>query len=104
MGLNGSGAGMGQPLEQVRALGVAFMLALSPGIAQAEEVVVFAAASLKTALDQIAQQWQAETGHQVRISMPGRTSWRCRSCKGRLPIFSCLRRPDGWMRWRHRAL
>lgn len=71
MGLNGSGAGMGQPLEQVRALGVAFMLALSPGIAQAEEVVVFAAASLKTALDQIAQQWQAETGHQVRISYAG---------------------------------
>lgn len=34
----------------------------------AEDVVVFAASSLKTALDQVAAEFQAKTGHQVRIS------------------------------------
>ena len=50
---------------------LALMLAALPVTAQAEEVVVFAAASLKTALDRIAQDWQAETGHQVLISYAG---------------------------------
>lgn len=39
--------------------------------AHAETVVVFAAASLKTALDPIAAQFQADTGHQVAISYAG---------------------------------
>lgn len=39
--------------------------------ASAEEVVVFAAASLKTALDEIAATWSAETGHTVTISYAG---------------------------------
>lgn len=39
--------------------------------AQAETVVVFAAASLKTALDPIAAQFQADTGHRVTISYAG---------------------------------
>ncbi len=39
--------------------------------AQAEEVVVFAAASLKTALDAVAADFQAATGHQVVISYGG---------------------------------
>ena len=37
----------------------------------AEEVVVFAAASLKTALDRVAADWEAETGHTVTISYAG---------------------------------
>ncbi|MFN4283948.1 MAG: molybdate ABC transporter substrate-binding protein [Alphaproteobacteria bacterium] len=36
--------------------------------AQARDVLVFAAASLKTALDDVAGQWRAETGKAVRIS------------------------------------
>lgn len=39
--------------------------------AQAEEITVFAAASLKTALDQIAADWQAETGNSVLLSYGG---------------------------------
>jgi molybdate transport system substrate-binding protein len=39
--------------------------------AHAEEVVVFAAASLKTALDAVAADFQAQTGHRVVISYAG---------------------------------
>ncbi len=39
--------------------------------ARAAEVTVFAAASLKTALDEIAAEWQADTGHSVVVSYGG---------------------------------
>ena len=39
--------------------------------AAAEEVVVFAAASMKTALDEVAAGWMAETGHSVVLSYAG---------------------------------
>lgn len=52
-------------------LALVLMLTATPLAAQAEEVVVFAAASLKTALDQIAADWQRETGHQVTLSYGG---------------------------------
>lgn len=39
--------------------------------AQGGEVTVFAAASLKTALDQVAADWQAETGNQAVLSYGG---------------------------------
>jgi molybdate transport system substrate-binding protein len=51
-------------------LAAALSLALStPSLA--EEVVVFAAASMKTALDSFAADFQAATGHQVTISYGG---------------------------------
>jgi molybdate transport system substrate-binding protein len=43
----------------------------APTHAGAEEVVVFAAASLKTALDTIAARFEAETGHDVTIAYAG---------------------------------
>ncbi|MGI1661899.1 molybdate ABC transporter substrate-binding protein [Palleronia sp. KMU-117] len=43
----------------------------APVPAQADEVVVFAAASMKTALDAFARSWSAETGHAVTISYAG---------------------------------
>ncbi len=43
----------------------------APGFAAAEEITVFAAASLKNALDQIAADWQAETGNSVVIAYEG---------------------------------
>ncbi|PLL12944.1 molybdate ABC transporter substrate-binding protein [Tabrizicola sp. TH137] len=46
----------------------AFLFA-SPGFA--EEVVVFAAASLKTALDELAAEFEVATGHEVTISYGG---------------------------------
>lgn len=50
------------------ALGLAAVL---PTAVSAEEVTVFAAASLKTALDAIAAEWQAETGTEVTLSYAG---------------------------------
>lgn len=52
------------------ALTLATSLAL-PAAARAEEVVVFAAASLKTALDQIAADYGKATGHTVTVSYAG---------------------------------
>jgi len=59
-----------------RRAGLAVTLSLSalsafPIAARAAEITVFAAASLKTALDVIAARWQAETGDRVVISYGG---------------------------------
>jgi molybdate transport system substrate-binding protein len=42
--------------------------AIAPAVAQGRDVLVFAAASLKNALDEIAAQWQRDTGKKVAIS------------------------------------
>jgi molybdate transport system substrate-binding protein len=50
-------------LKRRRWLGLAVALSLLPGIAQAQNnVVIFAAASLKNALDEIAATWSTDTG------------------------------------------
>ena len=46
----------------------AFGLAATPAVAQSGDIVFFAAASLKTALDRIAADWQAKTGKKVVFS------------------------------------
>jgi molybdate transport system substrate-binding protein len=51
---------------------LAGFLAAAP--AQAAEVTVFAAASLKTALDEIAVEWQVESGNQAVLSYGGSSS------------------------------
>jgi molybdate transport system substrate-binding protein len=53
------------------ALAAGFLAALGPATASAGEVVVFAAASMKTALDDFAAAWEAETGHDVTLSYAG---------------------------------
>lgn len=54
------------------AAALALIAALAPPVAaRAAEVTVFAAASLKTALDDIARQWQADTGTTVVVSYAG---------------------------------
>ena len=55
-------------LAAALAIGTTFVL---PGFAAAAEITVFAAASLKNALDQIAADWQQETGNTVVISYEG---------------------------------
>ncbi len=50
---------------------VAICLLVLATPARAAEITVFAAASLKTALDQIAADWQAQTGHGTAISYGG---------------------------------
>ncbi len=52
-------------------LAAAITLLALPGRASAEEVVVFAAASLKNALDAFADDWQRETGNEVTVSYAG---------------------------------
>lgn len=52
----------------LRATLAALLLATPAG---AEQVTVFAAASLRTALDGIAAAWEAETGHDVVVSYAG---------------------------------
>jgi molybdate transport system substrate-binding protein len=42
--------------------------AIGPAASQTKDTLVFAAASLKNALDDIAAQWQRETGKKVAIS------------------------------------
>jgi len=46
----------------------ALTVAIAPAAAQKAPVVVFAAASMKTALDAIVEKWQAETGNTVKTS------------------------------------
>src|SRR6185312_15302696 len=50
------------------AAGLASTAGSLPAAAEGKDVVVFAAASLKNALDEIAAQWQRETGKKVVIS------------------------------------
>jgi molybdate transport system substrate-binding protein len=53
----------------IAALGALLALAPhAPARAQGQSVTIFAAASLKTALDDIAAEWQKETGNSARIS------------------------------------
>lgn len=62
---------MMQPVSLVRS---AIAVALAVGLAapaKAEGVLVFAAASLRTALDAVAAEWMAETGESVTISYAG---------------------------------
>lgn len=60
---------MVRPARRAAALALAALLAAAP--ARAGEITVFAAASLKTALDGIVAAWQAETGHTAVVSYAG---------------------------------
>src|SRR5215510_5428233 len=55
-------------LALLGAAGLAWTAGTLPAVAQGKDVVVFAAASLKNALDDAAGQWQRETGKKVVIS------------------------------------
>lgn len=57
--------------QQLRAGLTALALATVPLQATAEEVTVFAAASLTNAIDAVARVWMAETGHRVVLSYAG---------------------------------
>ena len=57
--------------ETVIAAVVSLGVAVMPSKAAADEVVVFAAASLTNALDRVAASWTAETSHTVVVSYAG---------------------------------
>ncbi|WP_323035479.1 molybdate ABC transporter substrate-binding protein [Pararhodobacter sp.] len=78
-------------------LALAFSAALLvPTQAPAAEVLVFAAASLRTALDDIAEQWQAETGHSVLVSYAG-SSAQARQIIAGAPADIFLSASTDWM-------
>lgn len=64
--------------------------------ARAEEVTVFAAASLKEALDTFAATWEAETGHSVIISYAGSNALATQILQG-APADIFLSAAENWM-------
>ncbi len=72
----------------------ASVLAAAP--AHAEEVVVFAAASMKTALDDFATRWEAKTGDSVTISYAG-SSQLARQIMQGAPADVFISANPGWM-------
>lgn len=67
-----------------------------PAAARAGEITVFAAASLKTALDMIAIRWQAETGTTVVISY-GASSTLARQIQQGAPADLFVSAAENWM-------
>ncbi|MCE8553460.1 molybdate ABC transporter substrate-binding protein [Ruegeria pomeroyi] len=78
-----------------RALLCALLLA---GPARAEQVTVFAAASLKTALDEIAAGFEAATGNSVTLSFAG-SSVLARQIGLGAPAQVFVSANPGWMDW-----
>ncbi|MCP9481695.1 molybdate ABC transporter substrate-binding protein [Shimia sp. CNT1-13L.2] len=75
---------------------LAFSLCLGGFAAQAEEVTIFAASSLKTALDEIVTTWEAETGHEVLVSY-GASSALARQIQSGAPADIFFSANQAWM-------
>ena len=73
----------------------AALIALAPA-AQADEITIFAAASLKTALDEIAADWQGKNGDQVVISYAG-SSQLAKQIQEGAPADLFISASTGWM-------
>jgi molybdate transport system substrate-binding protein len=82
-------------LRPVR-LALAACVALASTPVQGEEVVVFAAASLKTALDRVAAEFAVTTGHQVTISYAGSNQLARQIIEG-APADIFLSAAESWM-------
>ncbi|WP_353473354.1 molybdate ABC transporter substrate-binding protein [Salipiger sp. H15] len=74
----------------------AALLSTLPLAAQAEEVVVFAAASLKNAMDEIAPAFEAGTGHEVTVSLAG-SSALARQIQQGAPADIFISANEEWM-------
>ena len=79
-------------------LGLALALSFLPGIAHAQsDMVVFAAASLKNALDEIASTWSKDTGKPMpKISYAASLRSPSRSSRARRPTCSFPPTSTGW--------
>lgn len=75
---------------------LAFLTLLLPSALWAETVTVFAAASLKTALEQVAADWQDQTGHSVTLSFAG-SSTLARQIEAGAPADIYFSANAGWM-------
>lgn len=75
---------------------VAFLLILLPAPLWARDVTVFAAASLKNALEDVAKAWTDETGHSVTLSFAG-SSALARQIDAGAPADIFISANPGWM-------
>lgn len=80
----------------VLALLPSIVLVAAPIRATADEVLVFAAASLTNALDQVAAAWTAETGHTAVLSYAG-SSALARQIQGGAPADLFISASTDWM-------
>lgn len=89
-------------LRQLRQAALAGALAafLVPAAAQAQEVVVFAAASLKTALDTIAKDWSEKSGETAAISYAA-SSALAKQIEAGAPADIFVSADLDWMDWLH---
>lgn len=71
-------------------------LALLPALSLAQEVSVFAAASLKTALDEVATTWHGQTGTRLLISYAG-SSALARQIEAGAPVDIFISANEIWM-------
>jgi len=76
--------------------GIIAVSAMSPRAAVAGDITVFAAASLKTALDQAAADWQTKTGNTVTISYAG-TPQLAQQIQNGAPADLFLSASETWM-------
>ena len=72
------------------------LICLSAGLATAERITVFAASSLKTALEDVATSFEAETGHEVTLSFAGSAALARQILSG-APADVFLSANPGWM-------
>ncbi|MBJ3776690.1 molybdate ABC transporter substrate-binding protein [Acuticoccus mangrovi] len=83
--------------RRIAATGLAALMALAvPAAASADEVVVFAAASLKNALEDVADAWHEETGGTATISFAG-SSALARQIQAGAPADVFISANVGWM-------
>lgn len=78
------------------ALAAGLLVLAAPALAGAETVTVFAAASLKTALDQVAADWKADTGNTAVISYAG-SSQLAKQIEEGAPADVFLSADEDWM-------
>ncbi|MBT9386526.1 molybdate ABC transporter substrate-binding protein [Pseudooceanicola sp. CBS1P-1] len=76
--------------------GAGLALALMAGTAQAGDLTVFAAASLKNAMDEIATKYHDETGNTLHVSLAG-SSALARQIQQGAPADVFISANEGWM-------
>lgn len=77
-------------------LAAAFCLFAAAPVAMAGDITIFAAASLKDALDQISQEWQTKTGDKVTISYAG-SSQLAKQIQSGAPADLFISAAENWM-------
>jgi molybdate transport system substrate-binding protein len=81
-------------------LGLALALSLAPGIAQAQDtMVIFAAASLKNALDEIAATWSKDTGKPMPKISYGASSALAKQIEQAAPADMFISADLDWMNY-----